>query len=419
MAELIEIGDIEERVILIAVDTGDGSNAAASLEELEELVDTAGAATVDKIIQNRENVHPGTYLGKGKIEEVKERIWELNATGVVCDDELSPAQLRNLEDALDTKVMDRTMVILDIFAARANTSEGKIQVELAQLKYRAARLVGLRNSLSRLGGGIGTRGPGEKKLEMDRRLIHERIGQLKSELEEVKRHREIQRKQRERAHTPVAAIVGYTNAGKSTLLNRLTDAGILAEDKLFATLDPTTRSMNLESGQKILLTDTVGFIRKLPHHLVEAFKSTLEEAKYSDIILHVADSSNPQMDMQMYVVYETLRELGVEDKVTVTVFNKMDQTEQEQLPRDLHADYQVRISAKTGDGLDDLRELLENILRNRNIYLERVFAYQEAGRIQQIRKYGELLSEEYRDDGIAVKAYVPAELFAGLQEGIG
>lgn len=419
MAELIEIGDIEERVILIAVDTGDGSNAAASLEELEELVDTAGAATVDKIIQNRENVHPGTYLGKGKIEEVKERIWELNATGVVCDDELSPAQLRNLEDALDTKVMDRTMVILDIFAARANTSEGKIQVELAQLKYRAARLVGLRNSLSRLGGGIGTRGPGEKKLEMDRRLIHERIGQLKSELEEVKRHREIQRKQRERAHTPVAAIVGYTNAGKSTLLNRLTDAGILAEDKLFATLDPTTRSMNLESGQKILLTDTVGFIRKLPHHLVEAFKSTLEEAKYSDIILHVADSSNPQMDMQMYVVYETLRELGVEDKVTVTVFNKMDQTEQEQLPRDLHADYQVRISAKTGDGLDDLRELLENILRSRNIYLERVFAYQEAGRIQQIRKYGELLSEEYRDDGIAVKAYVPAELFAGLQEGIG
>lgn len=419
MAELIEIGDIEERVILIAVDTGDGSNAAASLEELEELVDTAGAATVDKIIQNRENIHPGTYLGKGKIEEVKERIWELNATGVVCDDELSPAQLRNLEDALDTKVMDRTMVILDIFAARANTSEGKIQVELAQLKYRAARLVGLRNSLSRLGGGIGTRGPGEKKLEMDRRLIHERIGQLKSELEEVKRHREIQRKQRERAHTPVAAIVGYTNAGKSTLLNRLTDAGILAEDKLFATLDPTTRSMNLESGQKILLTDTVGFIRKLPHHLVEAFKSTLEEAKYSDIILHVADSSNPQMDMQMYVVYETLRELGVEDKVTVTVFNKMDQTEQEQLPRDLHADYQVRISAKTGDGLDDLRELLENILRNRNIYLERVFAYQEAGRIQQIRKYGELLSEEYRDDGIAVKAYVPAELFAGLQEGIG
>lgn len=419
MAELIEIGEIEERVVLIAVDTGDGSDAAASLEELEELVDTAGAVAVDRIIQNRENIHPGTYLGKGKIDEVKERIWELNATGVVCDDELSPVQLRNLEDALDTKVMDRTMVILDIFAARANTSEGKIQVELAQLKYRAARLVGLRNSLSRLGGGIGTRGPGEKKLEMDRRLIHERIAQLKSELEEVKRHRSVLRRQRERAHTPVAAIVGYTNAGKSTLLNRLTDAGILAEDKLFATLDPTTRSLELGGGQKILLTDTVGFIRKLPHHLVEAFKSTLEEAKYSDIILHVADSSNPQMDMQMHVVYETLRELGVEDKVMVTVFNKTDRGSHGQLPRDLHADHQVRISARTGEGLDTLISLLESILRNRNVYLEQVFPYQEAGRIQQIRKYGELLSEEYREDGIAVKAYVPAELFAGLKEGRG
>ncbi len=416
MAELIEIGDVKERVILLAVETG-AEDALAALDELEDLVDTAGAVTVDRIIQNRENIHPGTYLGKGKIDEVKERIWELNATGVVCDDELSPVQLRNLENALDTKVMDRTMVILDIFASRANTNEGKIQVELAQLKYRAARLVGLRSSLSRLGGGIGTRGPGEKKLEMDRRLIHERIGQLKSELSEVKRHRQVQRKQRERAHTPVAAIVGYTNAGKSTLLNKLTNAGILAEDKLFATLDPTTRSLELESGRRILLTDTVGFIRKLPHHLIDAFRSTLEEAKYSDIILHVVDASSPQMDMQMYVVYETLRELQVKDKIVVTVFNKMDQAKAGQLPRDLHSDYQIRISAKTGENMSGLFELLETILRNQNVYLERIFSYQEAGKLQQIRKYGELLSEEYQENGIAVKAYVPAELFAGLFKG--
>lgn len=414
MAELVEMKEIEERVILIAVSTGDGDDTAASVDELEELVRTAGAVTVDKMIQNRERVHPGTYLGKGKMEEVKERLWELNATGVVCDDELSPAQLRNLEDVLETKVMDRTMVILDIFASHANTSEGKIQVELAQLKYRAARLVGLRSSLSRLGGGIGTRGPGEKKLEMDRRLIHERISQLKAELDDVQRHRDLIRKQREKTHTPVAAIVGYTNAGKSTLLNKLTGAGILAEDKLFATLDPTTRNLELESGQQIMLTDTVGFIRKLPHHLIEAFKSTLEEAKYSDIILHVVDCSNPQMDMQMHVVYETLRELGVQDKTFVTVFNKVDVKEDDELPRDLSSDYQVRISAKTGEGLDQLIDTLENILRSQKIYLERLFSYQEAGKIQTIRKYGELLSEEYQADGIAVKAYVPAELFGSL-----
>lgn len=232
MAELIELKEEEERVILFAVSTGNGDDARDSLEELEELAQTAGAVTVGTLIQSRERIHPGTYLGKGKIEELKDMIWEKEATGVICDDELSPAQLRNLEDALEIKVMDRTMVILDIFAARAKTSEGKIQVELAQLKYRAVRLVGLRASLSRLGGGIGTRGPGEKKLEMDRRLIHERISQLKTELETVRRHREVIRRQREKSGVLRAAIVGYTNAGKSTLLNRLTNAGILAEDKL-------------------------------------------------------------------------------------------------------------------------------------------------------------------------------------------
>ena len=417
MAELIEIKEVEERVILTAVSVADGDDTESSLDELEERVKTAGGQTVGRLIQNREKIHPGTYLGKGKIDALKELIWETDATGIVCDDELSPAQLRNLEDALETKVMDRTMVILDIFARHATTREGKLQVELAQLRYRAVRLVGLRNSLSRLGGGIGTRGPGESKLEIDRRRIHDRISQLKSELEQVQRHRELSRQQREKSHTLRAAIVGYTNAGKSTLLNRLTGAGILAEDKLFATLDPTTRNYRLPDGQEILLTDTVGFIRKLPHHLVEAFKSTLEEAKYCDIILHVVDSSNPQMDVQMYVVYDTLKQLGVEDKEFITLFNKIDQVEGDPVLRDMQADHQLKISAKTGEGLDQLTELLESILRSRKVYLEQVYPYSQAGKIQRIRKYGELLSEDYREDGIAVRAYVPAEIFAVVLPG--
>ena len=414
MAELIDIKDLEERVILAAVSLSDGDDTESSLDELEELVKTAGGTAVGRLIQNRESIHPGTYLGKGKIEELKELIWETEATGIVCDDELSPAQLRNLEDALETKVMDRTMVILDIFARHATTREGKLQVELAQLKYRAVRLVGLRNSLSRLGGGIGTRGPGESKLEIDRRRIHDRISQLKSELAEVQRHRALTRQQRERSDILRAAIVGYTNAGKSTLLNRLTDAGILAEDKLFATLDPTTRNYRLPDGQEILLTDTVGFIRKLPHNLVEAFKSTLEEAKYCDIILHVVDCSNPQMDVQMHVVYDTLRELGVEDKEYITLFNKVDKVEGNPVFRDFQSDYQLKISAKTGQGLSELSELLGTILRSRKVYLEQLYPYSEAGMIQRIRKYGELLSEEYREDGIAVRAYVPAELYGSV-----
>ena len=420
MAGLIDLSELQEQVILVAVNASGEEDTNASLDELEELACTAGAVSIGRMIQNREKVHPGTYLGKGKIDELRELLWDTKATGIICDDELSPAQLRNLEDALDTKVMDRTMVILDIFAARANTSEGKIQVELAQLKYRAVRLVGMRASLSRLGGGIGTRGPGEKKLETDRRLIHQRIGQLKEELSGVKRHREVTRQQREKNFALSAAIVGYTNAGKSTLLNRLTGAGILAEDKLFATLDPTTRAWILEDGQQILLTDTVGFIRKLPHHLIEAFRSTLEEARYSDIIFHVVDCSNPQMDMQMHVVRETLRELGITDKTVVTVFNKVDAWKEKEdpedpvIPRDFSADYQVRISAKTGEGLDQLADIVTSIIRNRRVYLEKVYPYSQAGRIQTIRRYGQLLSEEYREDGIGVKAYVPAELFAGL-----
>lgn len=414
MAELIEIGEQQERVILFAASTNASDDTEESVEELRELVKTAGAETVGVVIQNRENIHPGTCLGKGKIQELKEMVWESGATGVVCDDELSPAQLKNLEDALDTKVMDRTMIILDIFAARAKTREGKIQVELAQLRYRAVRLVGLRNSLSRLGGGIGTRGPGETKLEVDRRRIHERISQLKSELQDVERHRDVVRKQREQSGTLTAAIVGYTNAGKSTLLNKLTGAGILAEDKLFATLDPTTRALTLPGGEKVLLTDTVGFIRKLPHHLVEAFKSTLEEARYCDVILHVVDCSNPQMDMQMHVVYETLRRLDIKDKEIITVFNKVDRPDADTACRDMSADYKVKLSAKTGEGIEELLDLFAIILRNRRIYFEKVFAYRDAGRIQTIRKSGQLLSEEYQDDGIHVKAYVPVELFEEL-----
>lgn len=414
MAELYEVKEQEERFILVGVASSDHDDTVQSLEELEELAATAGAVTVGKIIQNRESIHPGTYIGKGKIEEVRALALEMEATGVVCDDELTPVQLKNLEDSLQMKVLDRTVIILDIFAGRASTKEGKIQVELAQLRYRSTRLIGLRNSLSRLGGGIGTRGPGEKKLEMDRRIIKERITQLKRELEEVKQNRETLRGLRSKNRIPVAAIVGYTNAGKSTLLNYLTNAGVLEEDKLFATLDPTTRTLTLESGQQLLLTDTVGFIRKLPHHLIEAFRSTLEEAKYADILLHVVDSSNPDVDRQMHIVYDTLNKLGVQDKVIITAFNKQDKPEAETVIKDFKADHTVKISAKTGAEINKLLQLLEKVLNERKVLLEKVFSYQDAGKIQTVRKYGQLLEEEYRQEGIYVKAYVPKEIHQSL-----
>ena len=284
------------------------------------------------------------------------------------------------------------------------------------MKYRQTRLTGFGTALSRLGGGIGTRGPGEKKLEMDRRLIKNRIAQLNRELKEVKRHREVTRERRSLNHVPVAAIVGYTNAGKSTLLNALTGADILAEDQLFATLDPTTRSLKLPKGQEILLTDTVGFIKKLPHHLIEAFKSKLEEAKYADIILHVVDTSSPQMDSQMYTVYETLQNLGVKDKPIITVFNKQDKVEEDSVIRDFKADYTVKTSAKTGAGLLELQETIEAVLREQKVFIERIYPYSDAAKIQLIRKYGELETEEYREDGIFVRAYVPAQVYAKVSE---
>ena len=406
---LYEVEQETERVILVGVSQQDGDDAEDSVAELAELVETAGAVVVGTLIQKRENIHPGTYVGTGKVFELEELIEETGATGIVCDDELSPAQLKNLEEALKTKVMDRTLIILDIFAARASTSEGKIQVELAQLKYRLSRLSGLGRSLSRLGGGIGTRGPGEKKLEMDRRLINSCVAQLNRELKEVQRHREVNRQQRKRSGIPVVAVVGYTNAGKSTLLNHLTNAEVLEEDKLFATLDPTTRILELTNNQKVLMTDTVGFIRKLPHHLIDAFRSTLEEAKYADIILHVVDASNPQMDKQMYIVYDTLRNLEVEGKKIITAFNKTDRIGQPEPLHDFRAERTVHISAKYGDGLEDLKNILEEILREEKDFLECTIPYRDAGVIQKIREKGELLSEEYREDGIFVRVWVPKE----------
>lgn len=411
---MYELKEAEEKVILVGVQLNENEPAEESLDELGELAKTAGAEVVGRMIQSREYIHPATYIGKGKITELKELLWETDATGIICDDELTSVQLKNLEQELGCKIIDRTLLILDIFAARAVSSEGKIQVELAQLKYRASRLIGLGNSLSRLGGGIGTRGPGEKKLEMDRRLIRERISRLKKELREVEQHRELIRTQRKDSNLKVAALVGYTSAGKSSLENALTGAGILEDAMLFSTLDTTTRALELEGKQQVLLTDTVGFIRKLPHHLIEAFKSTLEEAKYADIIIHVVDASNPQVDTQMYVVYDTLRQLGVEGKPIITLFNKQDKLESPQMFRDLHADYTFAVSAKTGQGLDELKGALLDIIRQDQIYVERLYDFSEAGKIQLIRKQGQLLEEEYVAEGIAVKAYVPKSIYGRI-----
>ena len=389
---MYEMEQIDERVILVGIET-------------------AKAAVVGRLIQPRESAHPGTYIGKGKLTELKDLIWETDATGIICDDELTSAQLGNLEEELSCKIIDRTLLILDIFAARAVSGEGKIQVELAQLRYRASRLAGLGRSLSRLGGGIGTRGPGEKKLEMDRRLIRERISRLKKELKDVEKHRELIRTQRKQSGLKVAALVGYTSAGKSSIENVLTNAGILEDAMLFSTLDTTTRSLVLDNTQEILVTDTVGFIRKLPHHLVEAFKSTLEEAKYADIIIHVVDASNPQMDEQMHVVYDTLRQLGAADRPVITLFNKQDKLESAGSYRDFQAEYSIPASAKTGEGLAELKKALLEIVRREQIYVERLYDFSEASKIQLIRSRGQLLSEKYVPEGIEVKAYVPKDIY--------
>lgn len=406
----------QERAILFAITWGKEEETQISLRELRALAETAGAVTVTSLLQPRELPDPGTYLGRGKLEELREMTVLMDATTVICDDELSPAQMKNLEEELGCKVCDRTLLILDIFAGRARTSEGKIQVELAQLRYRQSRLAGLGKSLSRLGGGIGTRGPGEKKLEMDRRLIAERISALKKELELVKRHRDVLRKGRLKSGRKTAAIVGYTNAGKSTLLNMLTDAGVLEEDALFATLDPTTRALTLPGGSEVLLTDTVGFIRKLPHLLIDAFRSTLEEAALADILIHVVDASSPYAEQQMEIVYQTLRELGAEGKPVITLFNKQDLVTEEKHLHDFHADYAIPVSVRHREGLDRFLEILEQVVRKGQILVERVLPYQNAGIIAQIRQTGQILEEEYLADGIRVRAYVPEDLYGKLQE---
>lgn len=412
--DLHDTADLEERVILFAVEPDERNSRStmeteACLDELEELVRTAGAVAVARSIQKRERVHPGHYLGKGKIEELKMMVETYGASGVVCDDELSPAQLKNLERMLETKVMDRTIVILDIFAARAISGEGKIQVELAQLKYRLSRLTGMGASMSRLGGGIGTRGPGEKKLETDRRYIKDRIAELNSAAKEIQTHRELLRSQRGKKGTPVVSLVGYTNAGKSTLINKLTDAGVLAEDKLFATLDTTTRKVELPNGSEILLTDTVGFIQKLPHHLVQAFRATLEELKFADILLHVVDASNANRQEQMQVVYKTLEDLGCGDTPVITVFNKMDKDVELPLSMDTKAREIAQVSAFNGDGLNGMLGMVENLLKSFRKSMVALVPYTEGGLIGWVHGRCEIIREEHTPEGVLLEIYVDEE----------
>ena len=419
---VISEAKVETAVLVgLITQTQDERKTNEYLDELAFLAETAGAEVVKRFTQKLPTANSVTYVGKGKLEEIRQYIHdeeeaEREVGMVIFDDELSAKQIRNIEAELKVKILDRTSLILDIFAMRAQTANAKTQVELAQYKYMLPRLQRLWTHLERQGGGsgagggkgsVGLRGPGETQLEMDRRIILNRMSLLKDRLAEIDKQKATQRKNRGRMIR--VALVGYTNAGKSTLLNHLTNAEVLEEDKLFATLDPTTRILELTNNQKVLMTDTVGFIRKLPHHLIDAFRSTLEEAKYADIILHVVDASNPQMDKQMYIVYDTLRNLEVEGKKIITAFNKTDRIGQPEPLHDFRAERTVHISAKYGDGLEDLKNILEEILREEKDFLECTIPYRDAGVIQKIREKGELLSEEYREDGIFVRAWVPKE----------
>ncbi|MDL2248200.1 GTPase HflX [Tyzzerella sp. OttesenSCG-928-J15] len=406
-----------ESFILVGLES-DGSLLAIdeSLDELEELVKTSGGVSVDRLVQKRERPHPGHYLGKGKLDELSDLISLHNATGIVCDDELTNTQIRNMNDILGVKVVDRTLIILDIFANQASSAEGKAQVELAQQKYRLSHLTGLGKSLSRLGGGIGTRGPGEKKLETDRRHIKRRITELEEELKDIETHRNVQREKRSRNSQIVVSLVGYTNAGKSTLMNALTGAGVFESGKLFATLDTTTRQLELSGGSTILLSDTVGFIQKLPHNLIKAFRSTLDELKYSNIIIHVVDSSNPARSQHMKVVYDTMASLGSIDKPIICALNKCDLETDLPYPMDSHAEKTLFLSAKTGKGTAELLTEIERLINSMRRRLAAVLPYNEGSLMNRVREKSEIICEEYRENGIYVEIYADEEIAGRIKD---
>ncbi|MGN0700231.1 MAG: GTPase HflX [Oscillospiraceae bacterium] len=387
--------------ILVGADTGE-YDCESSMDELSELARTAGAEEIARVIQKRDAYVSATVIGEGKLAEVKELCEKLGAELIIFDCELSSSQIRNIEDETNVRVIDRTMLILDIFAGRAVSREGKLQVELAQLRYRLPRLMGIGAGLSRLGGGIGTRGPGETQLETDRRHIRRRIDKLAEELRELEERRGYQRARRKKDSVQVGAIVGYTNAGKSTLLNLLTDAGVLAENKLFATLDPTSRAIELPDGRSLMLVDTVGLIRRLPHHLVEAFKSTLEEAACADVIIHVCDVSDPEAAEKADVTLKTLAELGAAEIPVVTVLNKCDKLS-ENIPTD---DTTVKISALKGEGIDRLLEVIAKTLPETAKRMKLLLPYDKAGLCSAIRENGKVFSEEYTESGVLVDALV-------------
>ncbi len=400
-----------EKAILVSADVGE-YDVESSIDELSELAKTAGAEEIARVIQKREKYEPATVIGEGKLDELTELCQNHGATLLIFDCELTAAQIRNIEDKTDVRTIDRTMLILDIFAARARSAEGKLQVELAQLKYRLPRLMGIGASLSRLGGGIGTRGPGETQLETDRRHIRRRIDKLSEELRELEKRRGYSRERRKKDSVQVGAIVGYTNAGKSTLLNLLSGADVLAEDKLFATLDPTARSIELPDGRSLLLVDTVGLIRRLPHHLVEAFKSTLEEAACADIIIHVCDVSDPEAAEKADVTLKTLAELGAAEIPVVTVLNKCDLLS-ENIPTD---DKTVKISALHNQGIDELLRKIALNLPQTSRRMKLLLPYDKAGLLAKIRENGKVFSENYAENGIEAVALVDQTLINQMSE---